>query len=54
MARKKGKKCFLITTENNGGVWQFFERPNWEVAWYSVKSTPALIAKAEGLLAAKE
>ncbi len=40
---------FLVIAEWTGSGWKFFEREAWQVRWYAVVSTPALVAKADQL-----
>ena len=48
------KELSFYIAEKDGEGWKFYERSTWENKWYGVPSTPALIAKAESLLPAKE
>ena len=40
---------FFVIAEKKGEVWEFAEKSTWECSWYPMKSTVALIAKAQGL-----
>lgn len=47
----RGTELYFVLGEKTGDDWEFHERSAWESLWYEILATPALIRKAQKILA---